>query len=324
VAVDDAGAQTGFSRKQTVKQTPNDTGTHPRSPEIPSAADDFKRFFSRGLAALLPTLLTVVVLIWAYELIDQHVGRHITRGMVLLFAAAGPPQIINVEKDPLAYGTPIDEWNERGQRLTQQYKIVRVTQPLLEAEPQKVEPEARKAAERARNVALWEIAFARYKLHLIGFLIAVILIYFVGLFLASFLGRTTWRLIEGALYRIPLIRAIYPNIKQVTDFLLRERTLQFSGVVAVQYPRKGIWSVGLVTSRPMKTLQNTAGDELMTVFIPSSPTPVTGYTITVAKRDVVELGLSLDEALRYTISGGVIKPNREMLAEEVQEALALD
>jgi uncharacterized membrane protein len=74
----------------------------------------------------------------------------------------------------------------------------------------------------------------------------------------------------------------------------------------------------------MRSLQEAAGEELITVFIPSSPTPVTGYTITVARQDVIELGMSLDEALRYTISGGVIKPSREMLPGEQSEPVALD
>ena len=119
---------------------------------------------------------------------------------------------------------------------------------------------------------------------------------------------------QGLLYRIPLIRAIYPHVKQVTDFLLSERQVEFSGVVAVEYPRKGTWSVALSTGRPINTVQNSVEEELITVFIPSSPTPVTGYVIQVPRHETIELSLSIDEALRFTISGGVIKPG-EMLPE---------
>ena len=87
---------------------------------------------------------------------------------------------------------------------------------------------------------------------------------------------------------------------------------EFSGVVAVPYPRKGIWSVGLLTGTPMKAIQESAGEEMVTIFIPSSPTPVTGYTITVPRRDIIELALSVDEALRFIISAGVIKPDTEL------------
>ena len=287
-------------------------GPRPRLPEA-SAADDFKRYFSRGLAALLPTLLTIALLMWAYDLIDRHLGRYITQGMVALFAAGGPPGFLSPDKaleDALEYGEPINQWDGKtGRRLTVEYQIA--THPILHDAD--ANPEVRKAAERARNVAVWSVTFKRYRLHLLGFLIAIIVVYFVGLFVASLIGRTTWRVIERLLYRIPIVKAVYPNIKQVTDFLLTKRTLQFSGVVAVQYPRKGLWSLGLITGSPMRTIQEVVGEELMTVFIPSSPTPVTGYVITVSRSDVIELSLSMDEAMRYSISAGVIKPPRETL-----------
>ncbi|MCH8053202.1 MAG: DUF502 domain-containing protein, partial [Planctomycetes bacterium] len=108
------------------------------------------------------------------------------------------------------------------------------------------------------------------------------------------------------------IRSLDPTVKQVTDFLFGDRQIEFGGVVAVEYPRRGVWSLGLLTGPAMKTIEKTASaDDLVTVFIPSSPTPVTGYTITVPRADVIELALSIDEALRFTISGGVIKPPSE-------------
>ena len=267
--------------------------------------DDFKRFFLRGLGALLPTLLTIALLIWAYEFVNRHIGRHITEGMIHLLAYAGEPTIVQ-ESDLLRYGTKVNEWFPSGKheakQLTVEYKII--NSKALKSGSEAV----RKRAERARKLALWHIAFAKYKLHVVGFVIAVIVVYFVGFFLASFIGRTTWKLVEGLILRIPLVRAIYPNIKQVTDFLFTDRQFEFSGVVAVQYPRKGIWSVGLLTGQAMKFLKDQEGPELLTVFIPSSPTPMTGYTIMVPKSDMVLLDLSIDEALRFTISGGVITP----------------
>ena len=156
--------------------------------------------------------------------------------------------------------------------------------------------------------------WGQYHLNVIGFLLAIVLVYIVGLFVASFIGRTVWRSIERLLSRLPLIRQVYPSIKQVTDFLiLSDGKPKFSRVVAVMYPRKGIWSVGLVTSPGMRSLQEKASVELLTIFIPSSPTPVTGYTITVRRDEVIDLPFSIDEALRFTISGGVIVPPNEAL-----------
>ncbi|MFQ5463528.1 MAG: DUF502 domain-containing protein, partial [Phycisphaerae bacterium] len=168
---------------------------------------------------------------------------------------------------------------------------------------------ARDQAIKERNAALWQIAFVKYRMHLLGFLIAIILVYFTGVFLASFLGRRIWRAGEHILDRIPLIRGIYPHVKQVTDFLLSERkSIVASGVVAVEYPRRGTWSLGLSTGAALTAVIGSSGEDLITVFVPSSPTPITGYVIQVPRKDVIELDLTIDEALRFTVSGGVIKP----------------
>ena len=276
--------------------------------------NDFRRFFLRGLGALVPTLLTFALLVWAYKLINDNVGAYITKGLQQICSSVSrqpAPWLLDpetLEQDALDYGTPINEWNELGQRLTIEYKIVQNYQFVQEKGLASDAPKIAEQAEEARNQALWQIAFVKYKLHLLGFLIAIILVYFTGFFLASFIGRAAWRATESVLHRIPLIRAVYPNIKQVTDFLLKERSVEFSGVVAVQYPRKGIWSVGLSTGGPMKQVQGRVADELVTVFIPSSPTPITGYVIQIPQEDVIKLNMTIDEGLRFTISGGVIKP----------------
>ena len=281
--------------------------------------DEFKRFFFRGLAAVLPTLLTVAVFLWAYNLVDTYMGRHITTAMLKVLSLTGPPDsvVVDENEDPLIYGEPIDEWiqsgAQAGRRATVQHKII--TSSALQSSEEGI----RARAQQARTQALWRIAFNKYKLHLVGFLIAIIIVYFVGFFLASFIGRASLKFVENSLGRVPLVRAIYPNIKQVTDFLFGEHKLEFSGVVAVPYPRPGIWSIGLLTGPPMKAIAESAGEEMVTIFIPSSPTPVTGYTITIARREVIELALSVDEALRFIISAGVIKPDMELSLGVVDE-----
>jgi uncharacterized membrane protein len=206
----------------------------------------------------------------------------------------------------------INEWDEEGRRLTTEYKVIQNYHRLEETKSGLTNLKILAQAREARNEVMWQLAFAKYKLHFLGFLIAIILVYFTGFFLASFLGRTSWRAAERLLHRVPVIRAIYPNIKQVTDFLLTERSVEFSGVVAVEYPRKGIWSVGLSTGGPMKQVQGRVSDDLISVFIPSSPTPITGYVIQVPRKDVIELNMTIDEGLRFTISGGVIKPGETL------------
>ncbi len=264
--------------------------------------DDFKKFFLRGVAALLPTLLTIAILIWAYQLVDEYIGRYITKGFITMLArTAGCPATISIETDTLRYGTPTGELDAEGRWLTREYKVTH--HPSHRGDPGRRGDES-----LAYRQAMWRVAFAKYKLGLAGFLLAIALVYFVGFFVASFIGRTAWGLLERVQERVPLVNAIYPHVKQITDFLLSENRVAFRGVVAVEYPRRGIWSLGLLTGEALRELSRAGQDDMVSIFIPSSPTPVTGYVITVPRSDVLELSLSIDEALRFTISGGVIKP----------------
>lgn len=258
-------------------------------------------------------------MVWAYRLINDNVGFYITeglRGLCSVIREEPSPALVNPEQDSLTYGTAINEWDNLGRRLTVEYKIIVNYEGLLQDRPDGSDASILEVARRARNDAAWKIAFAKYHFHVVGFLIAIILVYFTGFFLASFLGRASWRAVEGILKKIPVIRAVYSNIKQVTDFLLTDGTVEFSGVVAVEYPRKGVWSLGLRTGTPMRNVQRRVDGDLATVFIPSSPTPVTGYVIQVPKTDVIDLDMTIDEALRFTISGGVIKPDGESMVLE--------
>ena len=116
---------------------------------------------------------------------------------------------------------------------------------------------------------------------------------------------------EDIITTLPIFKQVYPYVKQVVDFLFSDdRPIKFNRVVAVEYPRKGIWSVGFLTGATLRSIQEKAGDSV-TIFIPSSPTPFTGYTITVLRREVIELPLTVEEAIRFAVSGGVLVPDHE-------------
>lgn len=168
----------------------------------------------------------------------------------------------------------------------------------------------------------WERELPQWLVQLIGVGLAILLVYIVGLFVGNLIGRTTWRLAEVAVMRIPLVRAIYPAVKQITDFLLAERTQQFqsSRVVAVRPHSSGIWSIGLVTGSGLKPLNDAVGDEMVTVFIPSSPTAFSGYVVVVPRQSVVEMPMTVEEAMRMLVSGGVIAPSGTAKPPESHEA----
>ncbi len=146
----------------------------------------------------------------------------------------------------------------------------------------------------------------------IGFLLALIAVCIVGAVLASVVGRTLWRMVEQFIMNTPFLRRVYPYVKQVTDFFLTEEEQQtmFRRVVAVEYPRKGIWSVGFVTGSGLEKVVAVVKREFVTVLIPTSPTPFTGFVITVPRRQTIDLDMTIEEALRFVVSGGVITPGK--------------
>jgi len=114
---------------------------------------------------------------------------------------------------------------------------------------------------------------------------------------------------------------VYPYIKQITDFLFTEQEKKdlFSRVVAVEYPRKGIWSMGLVTGSGLKKIVDNAEKEFVTILIPTSPTPFTGFVIMVPKEDTIDLDITIEQALRFAVSGGVIAPDNNRTASDLKQ-----
>jgi uncharacterized membrane protein len=252
---------------------------------------DFRRFFLRGLATLLPTVLTIVLLVKCYEFIQENISVHLTEGVI---------HIVLLATDD--YPNPADEDYEEYEA---KYKLEKID----DTDPVEVKEV------RVKEVRLWMLRqkWKSAPWSVVGFILAIILVYIVGRLLASFIGRKVWQLFEGTVQRIPGFKQVYPYIKQVTDYLFGENKVEFSRVVAVPYPRKGLWSLGLVTGAGFRSMHETADEEFLTVFIPSSPTPVTGYVIHVKKDEVIDVPITIEEALRFTVSGGVIVPGHEIL-----------
>ncbi len=240
--------------------------------------EDFRRFFLGGLSAVLPTVLTLMIIIYVYNFVQRYIGRHVNKGIRWIIGQVWLTRHPGVTVGQDAF----KEWSRSLSEFWSQY--------------------------------LWWV----------GFVLAIVGIYILGKFVGSYLGRGLWRGIDRMLLRMPVVKQIYPYVKQVTDFMLsdKKKKTQFSSVVAVEYPRKGIWSVGLATGPALSGIINATGADLITIFIPSSPTPITGYTITVRRDEVIELSMSIDEAFRFTVSGGVILPGREKPTKDQLEQAA--
>jgi uncharacterized membrane protein len=143
---------------------------------------------------------------------------------------------------------------------------------------------------------------------ILGFAVFLIIALLTGYLTITLLGQRILRAIENYfLKKFPIINLIYPYAKQFTDiFTNKEKYRDFKFVVALEYPRKGLYCLGFITSDGIKEIKTASGRELLTVFIPSSPTPFTGYTLMVPKEEVVKLRMTVDEAIRFVVSGGIL------------------
>jgi len=136
----------------------------------------------------------------------------------------------------------------------------------------------------------------------------LLLLYLLGKFIAASIGRFFWGLFERAVGQVPLVSNVYGAVKQVSDLFLQEHELEYSRIVAVEWPRKGIWSVALVTGESMVDIEAAANEPVLSVLIPNSPAPITGFTLTVKKSETIDLNISLDQAIQFIVSCGVVVP----------------
>ena len=150
---------------------------------------------------------------------------------------------------------------------------------------------------------------------LIGLLLSILVVLWLGWILTGFIGRKLLAKFDQGLLASPGVRAVYPYAKQLVEFFISENELEFDTVVALPYPNKYIYSIGFVTSQSMKSLREATDQDLVSIFVPSSPMPMTGWTIHAPRDLLIRLPITIDEALRVTVSGGVLVPPSEFVGK---------
>lgn len=142
----------------------------------------------------------------------------------------------------------------------------------------------------------------------LGLIILVALLILIGMFATGFLGKFFLRLGEWIVYKLPFISSIYSLIKQVFSTFLSNKNQAFNKVVMLEYPRKGLWIMGLVSTDTTGEMQEKLPSPMINVFIPTTPNPTSGFLIFVPKTEVIELEISVEDAIKFIISGGIVNP----------------
>ena len=144
----------------------------------------------------------------------------------------------------------------------------------------------------------------------LGLVILIVALTLVGMFAAGFLGSFFLRLGEWVVYKVPLVSSVYSVLKQIFETFFSSKTQAFSKVVMLEYPRKGIWILGFVSSELRGEVRDRFDREMLNIFIPTTPNPTSGFLIFVPKEDTIELDMKVEDGIKFVISGGLVEPDQ--------------
>lgn len=142
----------------------------------------------------------------------------------------------------------------------------------------------------------------------LGVVLTLVVILVTGLLTRNFLGQRLVTLWEAILGRIPIVSSIYSSVKQVSDTLFSPSGKAFRKALLVQYPRPGAWTIAFQTGTPADEVGAHLGGDLISIYVPTTPNPTSGFFLMLPRADVIELRMSVDEALKYVVSMGVVEP----------------
>lgn len=147
-------------------------------------------------------------------------------------------------------------------------------------------------------------------IHIPGFgvVLTLAILLLVGAVASNFLGRKLVAIGDAIVHRIPVVRSIYSSVKQVSDTLFSESGNAFRTAVLIEWPRPGVWTIGFVTGTPGGDVTNHLVGDYVSVYVPTTPNPTGGYFVMLRKSDCIELKMSVDDALKYVVSMGVVAP----------------
>jgi len=144
----------------------------------------------------------------------------------------------------------------------------------------------------------------------LGVVLSFVILLATGIVAANFFGQRLIKLWESALGRIPVVKSIYSSVKQVSDTVLSDQGTAFRKALLVEFPRPGCWTIAFLTGAPADSVVDHLPGDHVSVYVPTTPTPTGGYFVMLPRASVRELDMSVDDALKYIISMGVVSPRR--------------
>jgi len=144
----------------------------------------------------------------------------------------------------------------------------------------------------------------------LGVILTLVIVFATGVFATNFFGARLVQLWHAILHRIPVVKTIYSSVKQISDTLFSSGGQAFRKALLVQWPREGMWTIAFQTGTPGGDVVNHLRGDYVSVYVPTTPNPTSGYFMMALRKDVIELDMSVDDALKYIISMGVVAPGQ--------------
>ena len=284
----------------------------------------FRKAVIRGLAIVTPPLLTIVLFLWAWNILDSYILRPVEtlakHSIVWAISDVREDRdIVNEIQNSTRENVAIDQTADPPTYLADDgTKLVKINQKWI---PQHVfaTVESNPGDPRPDSANTYYHRYVRLEFlprHLVipAFLaVFVLAMYLLGRFFTFGLGRWLWAYIESLIGRLPIVSNVYSSVKQVTDFAFSENEIQFTRVVAVEYPRRGLWTIGFVTGESMLDIRTAANEPVVSVLMPTSPMPATGFVISVPKSQTIDLNMTMDQAIQWCVSCGVVVPPNQQI-----------
>jgi uncharacterized membrane protein len=271
----------------------------------------------RGLGVVLPPLLTVAIFLWVGNSVRQYLLEPVTHAARegLVWWLSDVRRDVGPDEDANAPGIQTAEGSFERVGRTEDFVPFEVAETVRQHLGPSRMPTT--ASDMYRRYV--EVRYLRPWVVIPLFLcVFILLLYLLGKFLAVGIGQFFVNLFDRGAASLPLVRSVYSAIKQVTDLLFSEREIEHTRIVAVEFPSKGIWSIGFVTSDSLLDIRDAADEPVLAVLVPYSPWCMTGCTITVRKSDTVDLNMTVDQAFQFVVSCGVVVPPHQLasLAEK--------
>ena len=142
----------------------------------------------------------------------------------------------------------------------------------------------------------------------LGVIVAIVVLTIIGAFTAGLVGRWLVSLSERLMARMPVIRNVHSALKQILETVLAQQSKAFRQVVMIEYPRRGIWALGFLTGDTVGEVQNLTADDVVNVFLPTTPNPTSGFLLFVPREDCHVLSMTVEEGIKMVVSGGIVTP----------------